>query len=92
MLVTAQLSGYIRLADFAKPAAITNAKFSGGCAIRVFWPFAAQELCTFWSSDLIASVGQFVREVALYWLTYEITRSPWALRILGFREAAPSVV
>ena len=46
----------------------------------------------FWSSDLIASVGQFVREVALYWLAYEITGSAWALGILGFCEAAPRLL
>jgi len=46
----------------------------------------------FWSSDLIASVGQFVREVALYWLAYEITGSVWALGILGFCEAAPRLL
>jgi len=46
----------------------------------------------FWSSDLIASVGQFVREVALYWLAYEITGSALALGILGFCEAAPRLL
>jgi hypothetical protein len=51
---------------------------------------AAQELCG--SSDLIAPIGQFVREVALYWLAYEITGSAWALGILGFCEAAPRLL
>jgi MFS transporter, DHA1 family, staphyloferrin A biosynthesis exporter len=37
-------------------------------------------------------VGQFVREVALYWLAYEITGSAWALGILGFCEAAPRLL
>lgn len=46
----------------------------------------------FWSSDLIASIGQFVREVALYWLAYEITGSAWALGILGFSEGAPRLL
>jgi len=46
----------------------------------------------FWSSDLIASVGQFVREVVLYWLAYEITGSALALGILGFCEAAPRLL
>jgi MFS family permease len=46
----------------------------------------------FWSSDLIASVGQFVREVTLYWLAYEITGSALALGILGFCEAAPRLL
>lgn len=41
---------------------------------------------------MIASVGQFVREVALYWLAYEITGSAWALGILGFCEAAPRLL
>lgn len=37
-------------------------------------------------------MGQFVREVALYWLAYEITGSPIALGILGFCEAAPRLL
>jgi hypothetical protein len=37
-------------------------------------------------------VGQFVREVAVYWLAYEITGSAWALGILGFCEAAPRLL
>lgn len=41
---------------------------------------------------MIASVGQFVREVALCWLAYEITGSEIALGILGFCEAAPRLL
>jgi hypothetical protein len=52
----------------------------------------AKNYALFWSSDLIASVGQFVREVALYWLAYKITGSAWALAILGFCEAAPRLL
>jgi hypothetical protein len=37
-------------------------------------------------------VGQFVREVALYWLAYEITGSAIALGVLGFCEAAPRLL
>ena len=61
-------------------------------AIRVFRPLRQRNYALFWSSDLIASVGQFVREVALYWLAYEITGSAWALGILGFSEAAPRLL
>lgn len=60
--------------------------------IRVFRPLRYKNYALFWSSDLIASVGQFVREVALYWLAYEITHSAWALGILGFCEAAPRLL
>jgi MFS transporter, DHA1 family, staphyloferrin A biosynthesis exporter len=60
--------------------------------IRVFQPLRHKNYALFWSSDLIASVGQFVREVALYWLAYEITGSAWALGILGFSEAAPRLL
>ena len=34
-------------------------------------------------------MGQFVREIALYWLAYEITGSAMALAILGLCEATP---
>jgi hypothetical protein len=57
--------------------------------IRVFRSLRHKNYAFFWSSDLIASVGQFVREVALYWLAYEIIGSAWALGILRFCEAAP---
>lgn len=60
--------------------------------IRVFRPLRHKNYALFWSSDLIASVGQFVREVALYWLAYEISGSAWALGILGFSEAAPRLL
>jgi predicted MFS family arabinose efflux permease len=60
--------------------------------IRVFRPLRHRNYALFWSSDLIASIGQFVREVALYWLAYEITGSAWALGILGFCEAAPRLL
>ena len=40
----------------------------------------------------MASIGQFVREVALYWLAYEITGSALALGILGFCEATPRLL
>lgn len=58
-------------------------------SIRVFRSLRHKNYALFWSSDLIASVGQFVREVVVYWLAYEITGSAWALGILGFCEAAP---
>jgi predicted MFS family arabinose efflux permease len=60
--------------------------------IRVFRPLQHRNYALFWSSDLIASIGQFVREVALYWLAYDITGSAWALGILGFCEAAPRLL
>jgi MFS family permease len=46
----------------------------------------------FWSSDLLASLGHFVQEVALYWIAYEITGSAMALGILGLCGAAPRLV
>jgi hypothetical protein len=46
----------------------------------------------FWSSDVLASIGQFVREIALYWYVYELTGSAFALGILGLCEAAPRLL
>ena len=46
----------------------------------------------FWSGDLLPSVGQFIREVALYWFAYEITGSAFALGVLSLVEAAPRLV
>ena len=40
----------------------------------------------------MASVGQFIQEVALYWIAYEITDSALALGVLGLSEAAPRLV
>ena len=60
--------------------------------MRVFEPLLRWNYALFWWSDLVASVGQFVREVALYWLAYEITGSAIALGVLGFCEAAPRLL
>jgi predicted MFS family arabinose efflux permease len=65
---------------------------AGSSSIRVFRSLRHKNYALFWSSDLIASLGHFVREVALYWLAYEITGSAIALGILGFAEAAPRLL
>ena len=57
--------------------------------IRVFRPLRHKNYALFGSSDFIASIGQFVREIALYWLAYDITGSAMALGILGLCEATP---
>lgn len=44
------------------------------------------------SCDLVSSIGQFIQEVALYWIAYEITDSAMALGILGVCEAAPRLI
>lgn len=64
----------------------------GSPPIRVFRSLRYTNYALFWSSDLIASVGQFIREVALYWFAYEITGSAFALGILGFCEATPRLL
>jgi len=46
----------------------------------------------FWSSDVFASIGQFVREIALFWFVYELTGSAFALGVLGLCEAAPRLL
>jgi len=57
--------------------------------MRVFEPPLHRNYALFWSSDLIASVGQFVREVAPYWLAYELPVRPslWGSRIVRNRAA-----
>ncbi len=60
--------------------------------IRTFRSLRHKNYALFWSSDLIASMGQFVREIALYWLVYEITGSAFALGILGLFEATPRLL
>jgi MFS family permease len=42
--------------------------------------------------DMLGSVGQFVEEVALYWITYEITGSAMALGVLGLCSALPRLI
>jgi predicted MFS family arabinose efflux permease len=41
---------------------------------------------------LLGSLGHFVQEVALFWITYEITGSAMALGILGLCSAAPRLI
>jgi len=42
--------------------------------------------------DFFSSIGQFIQEVALYWIAYEITDSAMALGVLGLCEATPRLV
>lgn len=60
--------------------------------IRVLRPLRYKNYALFASSDFVASIGQFVREIALYWLAYEITGSAMALGILALCEATPRLV
>ena len=46
----------------------------------------------FWSTDLLGSLGHFVQEVALFWVTYEITGSVMALGILGLCSTGPRLL
>jgi len=46
----------------------------------------------FWSTDLLGSIGHFIQEVALFWITYEITGSAMALGVLGLCSAAPRLL
>ena len=41
---------------------------------------------------MLGSVGHFVQEVALYWITYEITGSAMALGVLGLCSALPRLI
>jgi MFS family permease len=61
-------------------------------AIRIFYSLRYRDYALFWSSDLLASIGHFVQEVALYWIAYEITGSAMALGILGLCSAAPRLI
>jgi MFS family permease len=61
-------------------------------AIRIFYSLRYRDYALFWSSDLLASVGHFIQEVALYWIAYEITGSAMALGILGLCGAVPRLL
>ena len=41
---------------------------------------------------MLGSIGHFVQEVALFWITYEITGSAMALGILGLCSALPRLI
>ncbi|MPZ78678.1 MAG: MFS transporter [Deltaproteobacteria bacterium] len=60
--------------------------------MRIFHSLRYRDYALFWSSDLLASLGHFVQEVALYWIAYEITGSAMALGILGLCGAAPRLL
>jgi MFS family permease len=44
------------------------------------------------SCDFVTSIGQFIQEVAIYWIAYEMTESALALGILGVCEAGPRLI
>jgi len=78
---------------FAAPPRRVIRKFAlRSFPIRVLRPLRHKNYALFGSSDFIASIGQFVREIALYWLAYEITGSAMALGILALCEATPRLV
>jgi len=60
--------------------------------IRIFHSLRHRNYALFWSTDLLGSVGQFVEEVALYWIAYEITGSAMALGVLGLCSATPRLI
>jgi len=51
-----------------------------------------RDYALFWSSDLLASLGHFIQEVALYWIAYEISGSAMALGLLGLCSATPRLL
>jgi MFS family permease len=60
--------------------------------IRIFHSLRHRNYALFWSADMLGSVGQFVEEVALYWIAYEITGSAMALGVLGLCSATPRLI
>jgi MFS family permease len=64
----------------------------GETSIRIFHSLRHRDYALFWCTDLLGSVGHFVQEVALFWITYEITDSAMALGILGLCSALPRLV
>src|ERR1041384_4003561 len=72
-----------------KNSSLVGKIWQGDSTILCFRPLRHKNYALFGSSDFIASIGQFVREIALYWLAYEITGSAVALAVLGLCEATP---
>jgi MFS family permease len=60
--------------------------------IRILNSLRYRDYALFWSCDLLGSIGHFVQEVALFWITYEITGSAMALGILGLCSALPRLI
>ena len=60
--------------------------------IRIFHSLRHRDYALFWCTDMLGSIGQFVEEVALYWITYEITGSAMALGVLGLCSATPRLI
>ncbi|HLN86620.1 MAG TPA: MFS transporter, partial [Candidatus Limnocylindrales bacterium] len=58
----------------------------------MFHSLRYRDYALFWCTDMLGSIGQFVEEVALYWITYEITGSAMALGILGLCSATPRLI
>jgi predicted MFS family arabinose efflux permease len=61
-------------------------------AIRIFHSLRYRDYALFWCTDLLGSIGHFVQEVALFWITYEITGSAMALGVLGLCSALPRLI
>ncbi|MBM4262375.1 MAG: MFS transporter [Deltaproteobacteria bacterium] len=61
-------------------------------SIRILHSLRYRDYALFWSTDLLSSIGHFVQEVALFWITYEITHSAMALGILGLCGTLPRLL
>lgn len=59
---------------------------------RIFRSLFNKNYALFWSCDLLASIGHSVAEIALYWMTYEITNSVMALAVLHLCETVPRLM
>ena len=78
--------------------AITRNCFADHTTPRSATPFAFftlygyRDYALFWCTDMLGSIGHFVQEVALFWITYEITGSAMALGVLGLCSALPRLI
>jgi len=59
---------------------------------RVFLSLRCRSYAYFWSGEFLSSLGHSIKEIALYWMAYEMTQSAMALGVLGLAEAAPRLI
>jgi len=65
----------------------TQARTRVGFTARTFWSLRHRDYRLLWFGTLFASSGQWIQQVSIGWLTYQITNSPFMLgAVNGFRS------
>ena len=74
------------------PPPPADARPAGPARARRYAALAHRDFALLWSANVVSRVGTQMRDLALAWQVYVLTRSPLALGLLGAARVVPVVV